>query len=96
MTLPDEERRALIYARDFLVSLLDPKKTPKVPKKIRQEAYQRLRHYPSDYRINELYANEYDYELYKGCEECFGRGLIVKDDIQSLCLSCMGKGKVQV
>jgi len=97
MTLPDEERRSLIYAREFLQSLLDPRKTPKVPRKIREEARQRLRHYPGDYRINELYGIENgNWGLYTICEECMGRGLIIKDKMQSICLSCMGKGNKRV
>jgi hypothetical protein len=44
MTLPTEELRALILAREFLVSLLDPKKTPRIPKKIRKQAYWLLKH----------------------------------------------------
>jgi hypothetical protein len=45
MTLPDEKYRAIIRARDFLRDLLDPKKTPRVPKAIRKEAYYALKHY---------------------------------------------------
>jgi len=48
MTLPDERYRAVAYTRDFLSDLLDPKKTPKVPRAIRQRAYRCLRHYPWD------------------------------------------------
>jgi len=36
MTIPSERTRSLIYARDFLFGLLDPKKTPKVPRAIRR------------------------------------------------------------
>jgi len=46
MTLPDERYRAVEYAREFLQDLLDPKKTPKVPRAIRQRAGRCLRHYP--------------------------------------------------
>lgn len=54
MSLPDEKYWALIYTRDFLRDLLDPKATPKVPKVVRHEAYYRLKHYPSDYEIELL------------------------------------------
>ena len=47
MTMPDERTRAVVYAGEFLVSLLDPKKTPKVPNEIRVRAGRLLRHYPS-------------------------------------------------
>jgi hypothetical protein len=48
MTIGIERARALILARDFLRDLLDPKKTPKIPKKYRTEAYWILRHFPDD------------------------------------------------
>jgi hypothetical protein len=46
--MPDERFRAVRYAREFLYDLLDPKKTPKVPKEIRQRALRVLRHYPME------------------------------------------------
>jgi hypothetical protein len=33
---------------------MDPKETPRVPKRIRQEARSILRHYPGNYYITEL------------------------------------------
>ena len=53
MTLPDERYRAVNNAREFLRSLLDPKKTPKVPKKVRKEAYWVLKHFPSEYDMQD-------------------------------------------
>jgi hypothetical protein len=49
MTMPDERFRAVKYAREFLYDLLDPKKTPKVPREIRQRALRVLRHYPMEH-----------------------------------------------
>lgn len=46
MSLPSEEKRALEQARMFLVELLDPKQTPRVPRAIRQRAHRLLKHYP--------------------------------------------------
>jgi len=37
----------------FLLALCDPKETPRVPKAIRQRAKQLLKHYPSDYYMEE-------------------------------------------
>lgn len=51
MTLPDERYRAMKCGHQFLLGLLDPKKTPKVPKSIRMQAASILRHYPSDYHF---------------------------------------------
>jgi|TARA_Y100000296_G_scaffold65694_1_gene77412 hypothetical protein len=46
MTLPREEVYAINRTREFLRSLIDPKKTPRIPKSIREEAIGCLRHYP--------------------------------------------------
>ena len=54
MTLPDERYRAIKYTEQFLIDLLDPKKTPRVPKDIRQRAYSCLRHYPGGYYLDLL------------------------------------------
>lgn len=54
MTTPAERLRAIVYARDFLLALLDPKQTPRVPKEIRIRAYDRLRHYPSKLEIEQI------------------------------------------
>lgn len=51
MTMPAERTRAVIYAQDFLLALLDPKKTPRVPKAIRDRAYRLLKHYPNKYYL---------------------------------------------
>lgn len=52
MTLPDERYRAVKFARDFLYDLMDAKKTPGVPKAIRERARGVLRHYPDDYHMD--------------------------------------------
>jgi hypothetical protein len=54
MTLPDERYRALKWAETFLQDLLDPAKTPRVPKSVRAQARAVLRHYPGSYYIDEL------------------------------------------
>ena len=51
MTMPDERFRAVRYAREFLYDLLDPKKTPRVPKEIRRRALSALRHYPQEHEM---------------------------------------------
>ena len=54
MTLPDERYRSIQNARRFLQDLMDSKKTPKVPRSVRQHAYAILRHYPGDYDLERL------------------------------------------
>lgn len=51
MSLPDEKQRAVASVRQFLYNLLDPQKTPRVPKAVRQEARRVLKHYPFDCEI---------------------------------------------
>ena len=51
MTLPIERTNAVLNTEEFLTDLLDPKKTPRVPKEIRQRAARCLRHYPSRYNM---------------------------------------------
>lgn len=54
VTLPDERYRALNMAESFLQDLMDPKKTPRVPKRIRAQARLVLRHYPGSYYIDQI------------------------------------------
>ena len=52
MTIPIERTRAVNKAREFLYDLTDPKKTPKVPKVIREQAFRILKHYPNKYYLD--------------------------------------------
>jgi len=54
MTMPDEMFNAIRNARHFMLALMDPKQTPKVPKEIRKRARDRLKHFPSEFDISEL------------------------------------------
>lgn len=51
MTMPNERRWAVNNTRQFLLDLLDPKKTPRVPSAVRKEAGRCLRHYPGEYHM---------------------------------------------
>lgn len=51
MTLPDERYRAVVQAQQLLQDLLDAKKTPRVPRVIRERAAAALRHYPSEWDL---------------------------------------------
>jgi len=53
MTLPYERKWAIENTRLFLTDLMDPKKTPRVPKAVRKEAYRCLKHYPDVYHMEE-------------------------------------------
>jgi hypothetical protein len=46
MTIPYERARAIRQTEEFLKELLSVQKTPRVPKKIRDQARHLLRHYP--------------------------------------------------
>ena len=47
MTLPHERELAVHNTREFLLSLLNPTLTPRVPRAIRLEARALLKHYPA-------------------------------------------------
>lgn len=53
MTLPDERYRAVLWAGKFLQSLSYSSETPRVPLKIRQEARNILRHFPTDWDMQQ-------------------------------------------
>jgi len=61
MTLPDERYRAMKCGYQLILDLLDPKKTPRVPKEIRQRAHHVLRHYPTSYHFEMIAKNMPDY-----------------------------------
>ena len=54
MTVPDERRNAVTSARMFLLDLLDPKVTPRVPSSVRRRAARILKHYPSDFDMQDV------------------------------------------
>lgn len=54
MTLPDERYRAIKWAEQLCRDLMDPKKTPRVPREIRRRAYSVLRHFPEEYYLSML------------------------------------------
>lgn len=58
MTLPYERTCAVVRAEEFLLSLIDPKKTPRIPHAIRQEAHRLLRHYPSKFDMDVISERE--------------------------------------
>lgn len=58
MTLPHERTLAVTNTRAFLLSLLDPKQTPRVPKAIRMQARSLLKHYPNDFYLMEIWLDD--------------------------------------
>lgn len=53
MTTPRERYRAVLATREFLVSLITPSETPRIPARIRSEARSLLRHYPNTLDMEE-------------------------------------------
>lgn len=51
MTLPYERKLAVDRTREFLYDLMDPKKTPRVPKSVREDARRCLKHFPLKYEM---------------------------------------------
>ncbi len=54
MTLPDERYRAVVQTRKFLLEILS---TPRVPKSIKDSARYCLRHYPSEWDMQQAAEN---------------------------------------
>ena len=54
MTTPEEQINAIDRGRVFLLELIDPRKTPRIPKDVREQARSILRHYPSPYYTERL------------------------------------------
>ena len=54
MTLPNEMFNSIRNANHFLQALMDPKKTPGVSKEIRMRARDRLKHFPSDWEVDNM------------------------------------------
>jgi hypothetical protein len=50
MTLPDERYRAVVQTQRFLLEILT---TPRVPKAIKDQARSCLRHYPSEWEMDQ-------------------------------------------
>lgn len=75
MTIPAERTRAVVLTESFLLSLCDPKQTPRVPRSVRERARGLLRHYPNEYYMDVIAAREDgdDTSLIK--VQVFGNGL---------------------
>lgn len=51
MTLPIERTNAVLRTEKFLIDIQNPKKYPRVPSGVREEARRLLRHYPTKYDL---------------------------------------------
>lgn len=58
MTVATERTRSLLITEQFLKDLLDPKKTPRVPKAVRAQASRCLRHHPGMFDLIYLASAE--------------------------------------
>lgn len=54
MTMPDERYRAIKQSKRLLEELCDPGKTPRVPSLVRDRARALLRHFPSEYELDNI------------------------------------------
>lgn len=73
MTVPVERTNAVMATEDFLLDLCDPRKTPRVPKVIRDRARHMLRHYPSKFEMDIIAMRE------DGCEHLIRQKIFGKD-----------------
>lgn len=74
MTIPVERTNAVVYTREFLLSLIDPKETPRIPKAIRKQALRLLRHYPSKHEMD-IIANREDGDEEFPMMKIFGKNM---------------------
>lgn len=58
MTMPFERTNAVMRTEQFLVDLLDPKKTPRIPRDIRRAAGSLLKHYPNRFDMEIISMRE--------------------------------------
>lgn len=72
MTMNYERCNAVNRTSEFLRDLMNPKKTPRIPKAIREEAYRCLKHYPGEYDMKraaeqapEIFGDWVPWEYYK-------------------------------
>lgn len=77
MTLPYERARAVRHAEKFMLDLCDPKKTPRVPKRYREQARALLRHYPSLHDLH-MVSDGWHNEQIRSIAEC---PFATKDDL---------------
>lgn len=52
--MPIERKWAIDNTKKFLLNLMDPKKTPRVPMSIRREARNCLKHYPNEFDMEQV------------------------------------------
>jgi hypothetical protein len=58
MTMPYERTNAVMRTEQFLIELLDPKKTPRIPRDIRRAAGSLLKHYPNRFDMEIISMRE--------------------------------------
>ena len=75
MTVPIERTNAVIHTERFLLDLINPKATPRIPKAIREQAGHLLRHYPSQYDMGTIADREDGKEAFKA-HKVFGRSFM--------------------
>jgi hypothetical protein len=71
MSLPDEQARALVSARHFILSLCVPGKTPRIPKVVRHEARCRLKHFPSSFEWKRIVEDPHAMKTAQVMEEYY-------------------------
>lgn len=63
MTMPSERINAIRNTLNFLRDVINPAKTPRLPRGIRKQAYWLLRHFPHDYEM-EIVEKECDCKVF--------------------------------
>lgn len=74
MTVPIERTNAVLNTEKFLLDLLRPSVTPRVPKEVRERARSLLRHYPSSFDMDVISEREDSCEQITVRHKVFGKG----------------------
>ena len=59
MSLPTEQARALVSARQFILNLCIPGKIKKIPRAVRLEARARVKHFPMSWDLERIVADDF-------------------------------------
>lgn len=74
MTVPIERTNAVLNTEKFLLDLLRPAVTPRVPKQVRERARSLLRHYPNSFDMDVITEREDSSEQTVMRHKVFGKG----------------------
>jgi hypothetical protein len=73
MSLPMEQARALVSARQFILNLCIPGKIKKIPRAVRLEARARVKHFPMSWDLERIVADDTAMDHMQSLEDDYHR-----------------------